>query len=143
MIDWANPKHKISKYFTLKEALYLPTWNRMATEEDGLNEPVKINLLRLFNKMDEVREFLGKPIYVHVAYRPAEYNALVGGAPMSAHVSGKAADWDCREDCDLTREKLLPELYRLDMRMENKPKSNWVHLDTAHVRPGANRFFYP
>lgn len=134
----------ISKYFTMREALWLPKWNREANESDGLDNNVLMNLSNLFEEMDLLREFFGRPIIVHVAYRPAEYNKLVKGAPKSAHLLGKAVDFHVAEmDCDVARQKILDanllELHGL--RMENLPGSSWIHIDT--MAPGKNRYFSP
>jgi uncharacterized protein YcbK (DUF882 family) len=48
--------------------------------------------MNLVNKLQLMREKLGKPIVVVSAYRNSVYNAKVGGAPKSQHVNGKAAD---------------------------------------------------
>lgn len=142
-IDWDNPYENVSEFFTVREALFLPSWGRMATENDGLDDQVKENLVNLFGTMDTIREMLGKPIIVHVAYRPKTYNTAIGGAISSAHILGKAVDWDCRENCDDTRRKLIRLLNPLEIRMENREGSNWVHIDTMHVVDGGNRYFIP
>jgi uncharacterized protein YcbK (DUF882 family) len=46
----------------------------------------------LINKLQLLRDKLGKPIQIVSAYRTPEYNALVGGAPKSQHMEGTAAD---------------------------------------------------
>lgn len=135
---------KISKYFTYKEALWLPTWNRAAIESDGLTPEIIENLKELFGKMDSVREHFSMPVIVHVTYRPPAYNTLVGGAPHSAHTQGKACDFHISgSTCDAIRQKILEDniLETLNLRMENLPKSSWIHLDTAN--PSPNRFFIP
>jgi uncharacterized protein YcbK (DUF882 family) len=140
-IDWTNPLIKVSQHFSVQEALWLPSWNRMANEDDGLNDAVKANLITLMNAMDQVRDFLDKPIKVHVAYRPSAYNKQIGGATHSAHVLGLAMDFDAGEDCDDTRAALLPMLETWGMRMEKKDGSNWIHLDL--MPPNPNRYFIP
>lgn len=146
-VDWNDPHCKVSKYFTVKEALWLPSWNRMANASDGLDDNVKANLINIFIKMDIVREFLGKPIRVHCAYRPDAYNALVKGAKNSSHKAlddCAAVDWDCNEPCDDTRAKLLPKLEELRLRMEdNGPGAPWVHLDDRTPPPGHPFYFKP
>ena len=133
---------KISNYFTFKEAVWLPSWNRAATAEDGYTSEIEENLKNLFSIMDQVREMFGKAVIVHVAYRPALYNKAVGGATHSSHVLGKACDFHVSGlDCDTVRAILEPELERLGLRMEKKPGSNWVHLDTSEPNP--NRYFNP
>ena len=147
MIDWTDPDCSVSKYFKVREAIWLPSWGRLADGSDGLTTSVQQALTDfLSNFMDPVREFLGAPIHVHCCYRPPAYNQLVGGAPNSAHMAldGYAAiDFDIGESCDLTRAKLLPELQPRKIRMENRPGSNWVHLDCKPIIPGGNRFFRP
>ena len=146
-IDWNNPESKISEHFTVKEALWLPGWKRLANEADGLNDTVKTNLIKIFKKMDTVRNFLGKPIKVHCAYRPEEYNKSVKGAAHSSHkadVDSAAVDWDCGENCFETQKKLDPMLEGWELRMENNGSdATWVHLDNREVPPGGKRWFKP
>lgn len=142
MLDWTDPTAKVSNHFTVKECIWLPSWNRMANENDGLDDTIKTNLETLCQAMDIVRDFLGKPINVHVTYRPEEYNKQIGGATHSAHVLGLAMDFDCGEDCNETRAKLLPMLEQWNMRMENH-NGPWVHLDCNPVPEGGHRFFIP
>lgn len=150
-IDWTNPAQKISKYFTVKEALYLPSWSilHIPSEEE------KLNILKMAEKMDLVREFIGSPVSVHVWIRPGsvnqpssprhgqDYNAFIKGAPKSAHKIGSAVDWSVKgTSCDDIRTKLIPKLEEYDLRMEDLKGSNWVHLDC--VKPFNNvRFFKP
>jgi uncharacterized protein YcbK (DUF882 family) len=46
----------------------------------------------LIEKLQALRDKLGKPITVCSAYRTEEYNKKCGGAPKSQHLTGKAAD---------------------------------------------------
>jgi len=164
-INWEDPTQKISKYFTVKEALYLPSWNcyHVPTEEE------KTNILFMAKKMDIVREFLNAPINIHCWIRPdkvncvgfdpktvkadtpakqaalaaLDYNAFVGGAKASMHRIGSAVDWSAKNiKCDDARTKLIPKLEEYDLRMEDLKGSNWVHLDCR--KPINNvRFFKP
>lgn len=149
-IDWTNPSSKISKYFTVKEALFLPSWNCYHNP----SEQEKTNILLMAEQMDKIREFLQKPIRVHCWIRPVlnqpehvrhgqDYNAFVKGARMSAHKTGEAVDWSIAgANCDELRKKLLPKLEQFDLRMEDLPGSNWVHTDRR--KPNNNiRFFKP
>lgn len=135
----------ISVYFTYHEALYLPTWKREATEQDGLTDEVKQALIEMFAKMDKVREHFKAPINVHVAFRPEAYNKLIGGAPNSAHKYGKAVDFDIEGwNCDKAREEIINKglLESLDLRMEKNPGGSWIHLGNDYA-PGHNRYFLP
>lgn len=144
MIDWTKSDSKIAKYFTVKEALFLPTYGRLANEADGLNDRVKANLVRTFAVMDKIRELFGKPIMVHVAYRPEAYNKLIGGSLKSAHIFGLAVDFHVvGMSCDDVRKELLSKLDILGIRMEDMPHSNWVHIDLRQVTSGGRRFFIP
>lgn len=170
-INWSDPKSKVSKYFTVKEVLYLPSWGCYHTP----SEDEKANVLKMAEVMDKVRELVGKPIGVHCWVRPnkancvivpsqvqwsrdpavrkmqevalatLDYNAFIGStAKRSPHISGKAVDWDCGESCDETRKKLMPKLEEFNMCMEDVPGGPWVHLDIYEPAiHGGKRFFKP
>lgn len=143
-IQWTDPNTKLTQYFTVKDALWLPTWNRLAIAKDGLGPTQQANLSMLMVVMDKVRAFLAKPIIVHVSFRPYAYNKLIGGALNSSHVEGKACDFHVAGmTCDAVRAALLPKLEEWGLRMENLPGSSWVHLDTRPVPKGGTRFFKP
>jgi uncharacterized protein YcbK (DUF882 family) len=143
-LDWSNPQSKVSKYFTVRECLWLPSWNRVANEQDGLNDTIKENLIDLCKSMDVVRDYIESPIIVHVTYRPIEYNKAIGGALHSAHSDGKAMDFHVNGiSCDDFRKKIVDEgkLDDWEMRCEDASGTNWVHLDRAPVK--IKRFFLP
>lgn len=143
-----RPEDKIPgcQYFTWKEALWLPRWNRCANEQDGLTPEIIANLTKTFQWMDKIRVYFGAPISVHVAYRPDAYNKLVGGAKTSTHMAGKAVDFSVKGmTCEAARQKILKDnkLEELKLRMENNGvDANWIHLDDREVGP-AGRFFKP
>jgi len=146
-VNTPDPSHKIPgcPHFTWKEALWLPQWNRSANEEDGLNDEILGNLEATFRALESLRAFFGKPIKVHVAYRPDAYNRLVKGAKNSAHTKGMAVDFSIPGlSCDDVREKIIQNklLEALGLRMENLSGSNWIHVDTREPGPGG-RFFKP
>lgn len=140
-IDWSDPKYPITENFIVKEALWLPQWNRLANEEDGLTEEHKKNLIKLFNQMELVRSFLNTSIVVNVAYRPPEYNRLIEGATDSAHIYGMAVDWYVPNvDCSEIRSLIVPYLDVWKLRCEDAPVS-WIHTD---IRPPTfSRYFKP
>jgi hypothetical protein len=149
-LDWSDPKCKIGKFFTVKDALWLPSWKVLHSP----SESEKAEILKMAAAMDAVREFLQLPISVHVWIRPSsvnapgtphhgkDYNAFVKGAKSSAHKFGRAVDWSCKGlTCDEVRAKLEPKLEEFGLRMEDLPGSTWVHLDNMPVK--AKRFFKP
>jgi hypothetical protein len=144
-IDWTNLSFHLSRHFTVREALWLPKWNRLATEADGLTLEIKANLILLFDKLEVVRQFLGdRPINVHVTYRPKLYNKLIKGAANSAHLYGKACDFDVDGlSCDEVRKLIVPKLEVWNMRCEKLDGASWVHLDTRDVGSSGNRYFIP
>lgn len=165
-IDWNDTTQKISRYFSVGDALYLPSWKvyHVPTSDE------KFNILRTAAKLDLIRDFLGKSIKVHCWLRPLKvdchpgfkgqlsqvkpdtvakhqalkdlnYNAYVGGAPKSSHTLGIAIDFSCSLPCDKVRELLLPKLEFWNARMEDLEGSSWVHIDYAPVK--STRFFKP
>lgn len=47
---------------------------------------------KLVELLEKIRTYFGKPVTINSAYRPADYNASIGGAKASQHVLGTAAD---------------------------------------------------
>lgn len=147
-INWSDPTCKISEYFAVKEACWLPSWK-------VLHSPSfceQANIVKMANIMDRVRVFFDKPVNVHCWIRPIancadsechgnNYNAFVGGAANSWHKYGLAVDFDVvGMNCDEVRRKLLPKLEELNIRMEANEGSPWVHIDCGAVN-GADRYF--
>jgi hypothetical protein len=158
MIDWTDPKDKISKYFTVKEAIWLDKWNRLANESDGLNDHVKSSLVHVFTTMmDPIREKINKVIYIKSAYRPKAYNVAIGGATYSCHMYLEpnigAVDWWTDEnddgkmdgkDCDLLKTIMRPIIVEMNIRMEdNGVGATWIHNDNKPVPAGGHREFKP
>lgn len=49
----------------------------------------------LIKILEQIRAAVGHPLLVNSGYRPKKYNAGVGGAPLSTHIDGLAADISC------------------------------------------------
>lgn len=148
-----DPAAMISKHFSFREALYLHTWGRMAGPADGLTHDVLARIAWfLRTQMDEVRDWLGAPINVHCCWRPKLYNQdpRIKGSTHSTHMAlvdyrGKplfpeemiaAMDFDVEGfKCDDIRTKLFPQLEIWGLRMEDRPGSDWVHLDSSPPIP--------
>ncbi len=148
-IDWNDEKSLISRYFTVREALWLPTWGRLATEADGLTDRIKGEIEFFAQEvMDVLRGALAAPILVHCWFRPPAYNALIGGAPKSPHMSTghwsacdfHLAGFGTTEGCADTREWIMPYLAPLGIRMEDIV-GPWVHCDSMPPLSGQPRFF--
>jgi len=149
-IDWSDPKAKISKHFTVGEALYLPSWGVSHTPTPYEQE----SIVKLAEILDKVRDLYEKPIIVHVWIRPTsakvpgsphdgkDYNAHIRGAKRSAHIPGMACDFHVKGvTCKRVRHDLRKKLEQWGLRMEDH-RGNWVHLDCRSPGPGG-RFFKP
>lgn len=163
--NWSDPDYPITPHFTMRDALWLTTWHRMASAGDGLDKDAQNALLTIFQKLEVVRDFLGRKIRVHVAFRPRRYNEEIGGAENSYHIARAepdpnagvvgavklcaAVDFDAydpddgtvADSCDYIRAVLEPKLEEWDLRMEDSPHADWIHLDNGLVVH--SRFFRP
>lgn len=150
-MNWSDPNENISKYFKVKEALFLPKWGIF--HQPNESEQMAISLMA--ERMDIIREYIEKPIIVlswirpdHVncpgsEYHLCDYNDLVNGAPSSMHIYGSAVDWYCSDSCDIVRFNIQFKLEQWGIRMERLPMSNWIHVDNKTVSQGMQRYFIP
>jgi len=150
-IDWTDEDELVSENFTVRDAVWLPQWGRLAEHADGFGARTKMRLQNfLLDHADAVVELLGAKPPVHSCYRPKLYNALpaIGGAPGSAHVvlgNWAALDFGAADvaACDAARELLAANAEALGIRVEDRPGSNWVHFDSKPISPGGSRYFKP
>lgn len=75
---------KLTENFTLPEF----------ASNDGawFPEDVKLNLAKLAENLQVLRDHFGKPVIINSGYRSQEHNEKIGGAKNSYHVKGMAAD---------------------------------------------------
>jgi len=85
---------QLSKYFSLPELVVSQSAARRGLKNIPFGKQLD-NLRSTAEKMDAIREMLGKPVLVSSGYRNAEVNALVGGSKTSAHLQGLAVDFTC------------------------------------------------
>lgn len=90
VVDWNNPRSRVSKYFTVAEV----------TQNDPRRRPqkgsnVEKNILFLAKELDKVRFAWGSALVITSWYRPAAINAAVGGVSNSQHINGGAVDIAC------------------------------------------------
>lgn len=84
----------LSKYFALSELTVSETAARRGLKNIPFGKQLE-NLKQTAQRMDAIREGLGKPIIVTSGYRSPEVNAAVGGSRTSAHCHGLAVDFTC------------------------------------------------
>ena len=79
-------------FFTLKEFLYSKTAGSLGIENVPDFEQVR-NLDNLVKYvLNPCRQYIDRAIYVNSGYRSKRLNTIIGGAPTSQHMDGKAAD---------------------------------------------------
>ena len=130
VINWKNPKDKISKYFTVGDA----------TNNDSKRIPtnplIKQRIKKFARELDKLQDQFGD-IQINSWYRPKSINAAIGGASNSQHIQGWAADIE-----------LSGKNARLKREFESWLNKNWnggVGLGVAsgkgytHIDLGPNR----
>lgn len=118
------------------------SWNEFACH-DGTDVPVELqpNVRRLCTTvLEPLRARWGGPIVVISGYRTRSYNVSVGGARMSRHCDGEAADI---RPVSLSRVVDLRTLVEDMIRDGDLPTvggvgtyRNWVHVDVRPRPPG-------
>jgi len=101
---------------------------------DGTPVPPELlsNVKELADNLQVLRDFLGTSLHINSGYRSPAYNKKIGGAKLSQHVEGKAAD--------ISSLKFTPEQIHaaiLQLIGEGKMKqgglgiyNSWIHYDT-------------
>jgi hypothetical protein len=85
---------RLSRYYTLGRLTHSDTAQARGIENHPPPELLP-NLRRLARGLDQVRRLLGHPLAITSGYRSPVLNAAVGGAPVSQHAQGLAADFTC------------------------------------------------
>lgn len=86
-----NKNEKISKYFTMNEAIYSSTAKKRGIKNIPDWEE-RTNIRYTAGRLDEVREILKRPIIVSSWFRSKKLNKKVGGSSSSGHRKGMAVD---------------------------------------------------
>lgn len=131
-----------SEFFIWGEALWCRNWQSHVIP----SAEVERHIMETARRMDLIRNFFGVPLRVTSWLRPPAYNVLVRGAERSRHLTGQACDFIVYDvSADVARARLLPHLGDFNIRMENLPGSDWIHIDTACTEnmPPALRYFKP
>lgn len=80
------------KFFTLKEFVYSRTAGSLGIDNVPDFDQVK-NLINLVTYvLNPCRQYIGTAIHINSGYRSKRLNTIIGGAPASQHMDGKAAD---------------------------------------------------
>jgi hypothetical protein len=75
-INWTNPSQKLTKNFTIKEALYLPSWNAYHIPSDAEKNAILDIAKKVTKIISKLEQKLGKQlqINVHAWMRPEKSN---------------------------------------------------------------------
>ena len=104
------------------------------------------NLLSLAKELEKIREHFARPVFVTSGYRCPALNAAVGGANMSQHLVGAAADFVVKDFQDLDGLKLVFEWARkncsfsqLILEAPAGGRAPWIHLGLPEALRGKNQ----
>jgi len=90
------------------------------------------------DKLQALRDRLGKPLILRSAYRSPEHNRRVGGAPQSKHMEGTAFDISMSNHDPVTFEAAAREVGFLGFGYY--PRSGFIHIDLGPTRTWGDRF---
>jgi zinc D-Ala-D-Ala carboxypeptidase len=90
------------------------------------------------DKLQALRDRLGKPLIVRSAYRSQEHNRTVGGAPHSRHLEGSAFDISMLNHDPLVFEEAARAVGFRGFGFY--PRSGFIHIDLGPERAWGERF---
>jgi zinc D-Ala-D-Ala carboxypeptidase len=93
---------------------------------------------RALDKLQALRDRLGKPLIVRSAYRSSAHNRAVGGAPRSKHMDGTAFDIAMANHDPVAFEAAAREVGFLGFGFY--PRSDFMHIDLGPARQWGERF---
>jgi uncharacterized protein YcbK (DUF882 family) len=103
---------------------------------------IRVNLEKLIaNVLQPLRDKYGKPIIVDSGYRCPKLNTAVGGAKISQHLYGQAADIRTVSDTVTdnkrlfdTAKKMIDDKEIIVGQLINEYNYNWVHISIPDER---------
>lgn len=139
----------LSEHFTLDELIFSSTAQRKQIDNTPPAEVLE-NLRRLADGLEQIRLALGgRPLRINSGYRCPKLNRAVGGARLSAHMAGWAADFTCAEYGSPL--KIVKAIAKTDIPFDKLiQEGTWVHVSfapearrkllTAHFGPGGTTY---
>jgi len=102
--------------------------------KDGSHMPddVLVEISHLARQLQELRNYIGKPVNINSGYRSPIHNRKVGGSPNSLHMRGRAADISVP---GMTPKEVMAAIDHLIETGKmvaggRKAYASWVHYDT-------------
>ena len=127
------------KYFTIQELTASQVARRKGIDNTPTAQAKACLTALVANLLDPLRERWGSPLIVTSGYRCAKLNRAVGGAPLSQHPKGQAADLRTMSDTRAANKRLF-DFIRLSGlpfdQLIDEYDYNWVHVSFVD---GANR----
>jgi len=128
-----------TKYFKSSEMIYSETAEKYNIDNTPTDEEVIDNINYTLQRLNEIREGYGKPIYINSGYRCHELNCIIGGVQDSKHKTGLAVDlrWDIAlleyiiDNCSF--DKLI---------REKNTDSKWIHIQFKRDKNEERRLTY-
>ncbi len=126
----------LSPHFTLEEMTFSPTAERMGFDQTPTPEIIA-NLTALCeNVLEPIRTGLNKPVKIQSGYRCIALNVQIGGATVSQHVVGMAADINVGYGSDAIPVQELFEWCVANLKFDQciqefvnaDGKGGWVHI---------------
>ena len=128
---------QFTTHFSLKELTKSQEATRIGlTEQFEPNEEIKQNLKTLCEKvLQPLRDALKSPINISSGYRCSKINKNIGGAKISQHVKGQAADLEFYENGKENNFRLAQEVLRSKIIFDQMileygtfEKPEWIHI---------------
>ena len=94
--------------------------------------------LEAMDKLQALRDRLGKPLIIRSAYRSPEHNRAVGGAKASKHMDGTAFDISMANHDPVSFEAAAREVGFQGFGYY--PRSGFIHIDLGPARTWGERF---
>lgn len=119
---------KLTENFTLEEFLASDTAKERRIDNKPSNSTVVLNLQRLANYLQRIRNCYARPIHISSGYRCNALNSVVGGAKSSQHLTGEAADIDCGSKIENKRIfDMIRKIGGFDQLIDEKDYA-WIHV---------------
>ena len=135
---WRKKKNEIEeslKNISTDNFYYEEYFDSITAEEKDINNvPANLAIVRnaafTLKKLQQIRNYIEKPIYITSGFRSEKLNKEVGGSPKSQHMLGLAVDIVCP---GITEETLAKKIRRSTVIIdqciiEYKGDSSWVHV---------------
>jgi len=133
----ADPIRTFRHYSEVPERIW--RWKNFSPAEIACRGTGQLKLVpEALDRLQELRDLLGKPLIVRSAYRSPEHNRAVGGAKASKHMDGMAFDIAMANHDSVAFEVAAREVGFLGFGYY--PRSGFMHIDLGPARSWGEKF---